>query len=156
MSGYSGCIWDHGFQPTTGFIFLPSERGIQVTNIWNMWMGWNRPPVMTRGMDISYGRMISWSFLKMVAADPISISSSPIHHPTELHLQAASTSHLRGLSRGSSSSSGLVTSGAAALCIVAAGAARSRKTTVPRGEDGCQVGGDGRGWEGGRRRVIFA
>lgn len=80
MSGYSGCNWDHGFQPTTGFIFLPSERGIQVTNIWNMWMGWNRPPVMTRGMDISYGRMISWSFLKMVAADPISISSSPIHH----------------------------------------------------------------------------
>ena len=80
MSGYSGCNWDHGFQPTTGFIFLPSETGIQVTNIWNMWMGWNRPPVMTRGMDISYGRMISWSFLKMVAADPISISSSPIHH----------------------------------------------------------------------------
>ena len=69
--------------------------------------------------------------------------------PAELHLQAASTSHLRGGQARGSSSSGLVTSGAAALCIVAAaGAKRSRKTTVPQCEDGCQVGGDGRGWEG--------
>ncbi|CAL1148385.1 unnamed protein product [Cladocopium goreaui] len=102
---------------------------------WHCWHHWPSHVAATGiGSQRSFAHHIqkakNLSLLAAGAAGAYLCSEAFVPGAAPSTAQAASTSHLRGLSRGSSSSSGLVTSGAAALCIVAAGAARSRKTTV--------------------------